>query len=329
MKEYTKQDVIELYIDQKKTYREIRDITGFCNAKISKYIKGLKSLSQSRIEGVLSGRWKLSEKGREALSENGRKAMKRSLKFGTKPEIQFLQLLRDLGLGVQIPLMIQDVLGLKSDINGNIMYQYPIQRYIVDFAIPDKKIVLCVNGDYWHANPLLYGDKVLGKLQKVNVRQDANKKVFLEKAGWLVVTIWESEIYWNKELVIERVKWAIGETVSRHLYTLNSGVQLPHCPPNDDWSDVLKSLWFKTPKEIIYIEKICKFCGKKFTVTNCYIRRLYCCRDCFSKASRKVDRPTEIQLRDEMESNTWVALGKKYGVSDRAVKKWAKAYGII
>jgi hypothetical protein len=26
---------------------------------------------------------------------------------------------------------------------------------------------------------------------------------------------------------------------------------------------------------------------------------------------------------------TWTAVGRKYGVSDRAVRKWAKQYGIL
>ena len=61
------------------------------------------------------------------------------------------------------------------------LYQYPIQRYVVDFADVKKKIVININGDYWHANPLLYDRNNLGKLQQINVRQDKNKKIFLEK----------------------------------------------------------------------------------------------------------------------------------------------------
>lgn len=45
-------------------------------------------------------------------------------------------------------------------------------------------------------------------------------------------------------------------------------------------------------------------------------------------ATRKVDRPSKEVLEKEIESNSWSALGKKYGVSDNAVRKWAKSYGI-
>jgi Zn finger protein HypA/HybF involved in hydrogenase expression len=44
---------------------------------------------------------------------------------------------------------------------------------------------------------------------------------------------------------------------------------------------------------------------------------------------RKTDRPTKEILEKEVKENTMVSLGKKYGVSDNAVRKWCKSYGII
>lgn len=43
---------------------------------------------------------------------------------------------------------------------------------------------------------------------------------------------------------------------------------------------------------------------------------------------RKVIRPTKEILQREVKTNTMVALGKKYNVSDNAVRKWCKSYGI-
>ncbi len=34
-------------------------------------------------------------------------------------------------------------------------------------------------------------------------------------------------------------------------------------------------------------------------------------------------------LKEDIENLSWVAIGKKYGVSDNAVRKWAKKYGIL
>lgn len=55
----------------------------------------------------------------------------------------------------------------------------------------------------------------------------------------------------------------------------------------------------------------------------------YCCAECAAKAHRKVDRPSKDQLRTYMSSMSWIAIGKKYSVSDNAVRKWAKAYNLL
>lgn len=44
--------------------------------------------------------------------------------------------------------------------------------------------------------------------------------------------------------------------------------------------------------------------------------------------TRKVARPIKEELEKEIKTNTMVSLGKKYGVSDNAVRKWCKSYGI-
>jgi hypothetical protein len=56
---------------------------------------------------------------------------------------------------------------------------------------------------------------------------------------------------------------------------------------------------------------------------------LYCCPEHRQRAQRKVQRPTAAQLEQEMrEIANWTALAQKYGVSDNAVRKWAKHYGL-
>ncbi len=41
---------------------------------------------------------------------------------------------------------------------------------------------------------------------------------------------------------------------------------------------------------------------------------------------RKADRPPLIQLQDEISKNGYSATGRKYGVSDNAIRKWIKSY---
>jgi transposase-like protein len=42
--------------------------------------------------------------------------------------------------------------------------------------------------------------------------------------------------------------------------------------------------------------------------------------------TRKVPRPTFEQLKEDLSHMSWVAVGRKYGVSDNAVRKWMRWY---
>lgn len=46
-------------------------------------------------------------------------------------------------------------------------------------------------------------------------------------------------------------------------------------------------------------------------------------------STRKVIRPSKEELQDMLRKETFVAIGKKYNVSDNAVRKWAKKYDLI
>jgi len=50
------------------------------------------------------------------------------------------------------------------------------------------------------------------------------------------------------------------------------------------------------------------------------------CRRCYNEKNRKAKRPPYDQLLQEIEKTSYVAVGRKYGVSDNAIRKWIKAY---
>ncbi len=53
------------------------------------------------------------------------------------------------------------------------------------------------------------------------------------------------------------------------------------------------------------------------------------CNNCNSINNRKVIRPSKIELEDMIKTNSWTKIGKYFSVSDNAVRKWAKSYGLI
>jgi hypothetical protein len=75
-------------------------------------------------------------------------------------------------------------------------------------------------------------------------------------------------------------------------------------------------------------ERPCEGCGK-LTVFD-RPRTRFCSLRCSASrrrpAQRRVERPPAAQLRDDVEQLGWVGTGRKYGVSDNAVRKWVRAY---
>jgi len=69
----------------------------------------------------------------------------------------------------------------------------------------------------------------------------------------------------------------------------------------------------------------CEACGR--TLQSKQIK--FCSKECLLEdGSRKSKRPSRIELEKDINSMSWLAIGKKYGVTDNGVRKWAKAYGL-
>jgi len=71
---------------------------------------------------------------------------------------------------------------------------------------------------------------------------------------------------------------------------------------------------------------ICRWCGRKAKTRD---SKIYCSRKCVQFAQRRAKRPTKKMLKKEIETLSWKAMGRKYGVSDNAVRKWARSYDLI
>jgi hypothetical protein len=106
----------------------------------------------------------------------------------------------------------------------------------------------------------------------------------------------------------------------------NLRIVCPNCAATLDTHCGRKNL---LPRE----RRSCLHCGAEFFAK--YSSHRYCSHDCgvHSKGPRdprperrKVQRPTYEQLMAEVESMSFVAIGRKYGVSDNAVRKWIRWY---
>lgn len=90
-----------------------------------------------------------------------------------------------------------------------------------------------------------------------------------------------------------------------------------YCGKNMDKRKINK----KEPKIRVKKTKLC-ICGSKINKLSKF------CRPCSYLLSRKIARPTIETLINDIQSMSMCAIGKKYGVTDNAIRKWCKDYKI-
>jgi G:T-mismatch repair DNA endonuclease (very short patch repair protein) len=83
--------------------------------------------------------------------------------------------------------------------------QHRIGRFTIDFAIPSKKIAIEANGDFWHANPKIYDNRNLYKIQADAIEKDARKLAKLDAEGYEVYIVWENDLKVNKDETLEKL----------------------------------------------------------------------------------------------------------------------------
>lgn len=74
--------------------------------------------------------------------------------------------------------------------------------------------------------------------------------------------------------------------------------------------------------ECIPLINKCLICGKEFILSH---NNKYCSAKCRQLDSRKVkNRPSKEELLKLLDTNSYCAVGKIYGVSDNTIRKWLK-----
>lgn len=66
----------------------------------------------------------------------------------------------------------------------------------------------------------------------------------------------------------------------------------------------------------------CQNCGKILNYNTQY------CWDCYIIEERTVERPSRQELKDLIRTLPFTVIGKQYGVTDNAIRKWCKREGL-
>lgn len=132
--------------------------------------------------------------------------------LNSKPEEEKCEILRKKSLREpsNIELIVQDIL---EELYGkeNISFQFPLigelGDWVFDFKLFDK-ILIEVQGDYWHMNPKIYEPTHIlrnGIEAKDVWKKDENKILDAKFKGYNTIIIWESDIYDSIQKVKERI----------------------------------------------------------------------------------------------------------------------------
>lgn len=183
--------------------------------------------------------------------------------------------------------------------NKNIIFieEYqPIKEryYSIDIAFPNKLVGIEINGNQHYNND--------GTLKEYYL----NRNNILIQNGWEIINIHYSVIYVNELInkIIEDI-----EKNSLNKYELEFYTK--------------KHFELKRERKNVNKKK-CIDCGKNISLN---ANR---CKICKGIYDRKVKiRPTEKELVKLLGDNSFIKIGKIYGVSDNAIRKWAKTYNII
>lgn len=88
------------------------------------------------------------------------------------------------------------------------IYQFEAKEIgrFYDFYLPDSRILIEIDGDYYHSNPNKYDENNLNPMQKHNKRVDEYKNKWALMRGIPLLRIWECDIRNNPEKVMMVLK---------------------------------------------------------------------------------------------------------------------------
>lgn len=76
---------------------------------------------------------------------------------------------------------------------------------IYDFYLPESKILIEIDGDYYHTNPNVYTAPI-NEMQKKNIINDKIKNEWAIYNGIVLLRFWESDIYFNRSKIMKILK---------------------------------------------------------------------------------------------------------------------------
>ena len=88
-------------------------------------------------------------------------------------------------------------------------------KIFADIQIPNIKLVIEFNGDYWHCNPQKYKSDYFNKKKSLYAKEiwerDAQRLEKIKKLGYSVVVVWENDFLMDKDKIYDSLFKTIKE----------------------------------------------------------------------------------------------------------------------
>lgn len=166
---------------------------------------------------------------------------------------RMLQQLKNNAFGTEtIPQKI--VNNILNEIGVNYVREQVFEFYSVDNYLLDFNLIIEVQGDYWHTNPLKFMSN-LTEIQYNRIGKDKSKhSYFKNQYNIEILYLWETDILKNKELCAELIKEYINSNGVLHNYhsfnyyidnnklLLNNDIVIPYQDmPSEQYKQILIS----------------------------------------------------------------------------------------
>ncbi len=239
--------------------------------------------------------YKLSEEVKDKIRKARLKWMKNHpeqtawrLKNMSYPEKCFQKILEDNGL----------------DKKYLIYREYSVFPYFIDFAFINEKIAVEIDGSQ--------------HLEEDRKKRDEKKDALLLSKGWKVLRIAAIEVTHDGTKALKAVLDMLEEPIT-HYETVGilkaPKTRIKKCSiPKKKAESIEKVGILKAPKTH---EKVAR--GEDGLSDKERLRAFN---------QRRVERPSKEELSRLLQESNFTAIGKTYGVSDNAIRRWCKAYGL-
>lgn len=182
-------------------------------------------------------------------------------------------------------IFLEKLLDMEMNNRYLIIREMSFHPYFIDFAFINEKVAVEIDGSQ-HILP----DRKL---------QDDKKDKILIENDWRVFRVTATEVILNIDSVMDNLINFINSDV---IYE-TTGIHYKKMSNNTKWES--------RP------QKYCK-CGSNI------LEKSNCCLSCYRIDNRKVDRPDNQTILLDIKELGYRGTGRKYGVSDNAIRKWIK-----